>query len=254
MGCARGTGRLRRPVSLRGRRGTVRAVRRRRQSNRARQRVCRGQTAPSAARPLSRGSRRRRSACRGAAPATARAAGPLRPPRRRVGRPGRCSGRRRPPRPPAGPPTRLATSPVATSRSTTGGRRRRRRDDGCGASASAAPSVAGSRSASSPRPNSAWLAATACGALPAAPCTSVVSSSASARCASRACRPLGRRRLQRLDLLAAAEAEAPAGRSPTSRVVGVQPELVERVRRRQLGVEPDARRPRSCRTWCRRPW
>ena len=46
--------------------------------------------------------------------------------------------------------------------------------------------MAPSRPASSPRPNSAWLAATtasrSCG-----PCTSAVSSSASARCASRAC-------------------------------------------------------------------
>ena len=68
-----------------------------------------------------------------------------------------------------------------------------------GSSATAAASVAASRSASEPRPNSAWLAATTWSAAPA-PCTSDVTSYASARCASRAAGPVGDGRLELLDL------------------------------------------------------
>lgn len=77
----------------------------------------------------------------------------------------------------------LATSPTSAKRSATGAGSATR---ACGSSDSAAVRVASSSSVSSPWPNRAFDAATTA-AHWSAPCTSVVSSSASARCAARAC-------------------------------------------------------------------
>ena len=117
----------------------------------------------------------------------------------------------------------------------------------------AAASVRASSARRSPWPNSAWLAATTRAQLVGA-----VHQRGHAPRPARAARSPGRRPLAR--------SPAPAPRSPprperehpqqaaSLRVGPVEPELVERVRARQVRASARSCRPRSCRTWSRPAW